>query len=241
MLHTWQNYLVSKFSVLYSSLCISLSIDYNNATSTIAGDASPVVPNKTMVCDRDTLKYSPISEFPDEPSEIKVVPYKAANYHLGRTVHLHDSEQESVDLVLSVTSNLREDIPEGMLCVDSGATRHMFSHKNPRVIKNIEEPMRSRTQVKFADGSTTQILGEGVLQVNGYLLKGLILPFDLNLISAKDLAVEYNLTTSLNKTGGCIHNDDFIFAELKIVGNLYGRCVATKDKVAALLVSTQKV
>ena len=71
MLHTWQNYLVSTILFfLYSSLCISLSIDYNNATSTIAGDASLVVPNKTIVCDRGTSKYSPISEVPDAPTSI---------------------------------------------------------------------------------------------------------------------------------------------------------------------------
>ena len=57
-------------------------------------------------------------------------------------------------------------------------------------------------RVKFADGTETSSLGLRTLVVNGYILRGMIMPFELSLISAKELAVEWNLVNYLQGPNG---------------------------------------
>ena len=78
-----------------------------------------------------------------------------------------------------MTYNLKDEKSSSTLCVDGGATRHIISHKNPNVKRNLENltPIGSKIQVKFADGTLNKVLGESLLHINGYVLKGLILPF----------------------------------------------------------------
>ena len=95
-------------------------------------------------------------------------------------------------------------------------------------------------RVKFADGTETSILGLGTLVVNGYILRGMIMPFDLSLISAKELAVEWNLVTCLYNSGGIIFKDQTVFAELRVVGNLYEVIEDKKIYLAVRHIRTQK-
>ena len=95
-------------------------------------------------------------------------------------------------------------------------------------------------RVKFADGTETSSLGLGTLVVNGYILRGMIMPFELSLISAKELAVEWNLVTCLHSSGGIIFKDQTVFAELRVVGNLYEVIEDKQISLAVRHIRTQK-
>ena len=102
--------------------------------------------------------------------------------------------------------------------------------------------MRNTTvaREKFADGTKTSSLDLRTLEVNGYILRGMIMPFDLSLISAKELAVEWNLVTCLHSSGGIIFKDQTVFAELRVVGNLYEVIEDKQISLAVRHIRTQK-
>ena len=96
----------------------------------------------------------------------------------------------------------------------------MFAVSNPDVVKCSSSSSTGKL-VKFADGSTVTSAGEGFLVVKGLTLKGLLLPFELNLISTKALGVEFNILTCLAGDGGLMFRGNELFAELVIRNNLY--------------------
>ena len=103
------------------------------------------------------------------------------------------NEQDSLgEVVLTCDTSHEEcllrDTTFSRLILDSGATKHMFSKSNPNV--HFDDNLTTVARVKFADGTETSSLGLGTLVVNGYILRGMIMPFKVSLISAKELAVE---------------------------------------------------